>query len=369
MITLSDNNTANLKPTLTKVSQAFDADKDYTVSFIWRGDSISKSQIFVYNNETDASVYTGTNEGESFKATIPAGKLSNGMVCYIRVQITDIHNVQSALSDKNIVYCLKTPQLSFGSVKDNSIIQNSVLETSILYSQPQGEELNEYQVFLYDSEKKEIDRSDVCSGLKASIRIDGLSNMTKYYIRALGSTTNKMTADTGYVSFQVEYPAYLSNTALKVENKYHEGGIMITSNIKTYGWEQKNPIPGESSVDLKNGFLDYNDGAPIDGKFLYRCSVFDPIPNSELLRLTGEADSTISLYYYLTGRIMENPPAAEQNVQAYLYLEVRQGILKYVQATPRFPIPAPTDRLDITIRRDHTGYYSLQADVVSPVQP
>ena len=356
---MKTNPLAGRKPILSDELPAFDAASSYEIPFIWQGDEISKNRLTLYDIQTGKTVYDEIQTSIKHTHTIPPDTLQNNIIYNARITVLDSDNNESSPSDGQLLYCFSYPKFGLDNItgrEEPIIIGSSVLETQILYSQEEGEELNDYKILLYDETKKLIYETKIYYHTIQPVKINGLSKLQTYYIRATGKTTHKMPLDTGLIEFQVKYTMALSNTAVLAENVYDTGEVKIASNIKTYGWDEENVIIQDSSVDLKNGFIDYNEGTDISDYFVLHFTVTNPNPNVNLLTFSNSSGDTITIFYNLAGR-----PGIENTVKAYLYMEVRQGILTYIQATPFFQVPAPDNKLDIYLKRDSSHYYDIKA--------
>lgn len=358
------DNISKVKPVLPRVIPAFDAGYDYEIPFSWTKTQFVKNKLEIYEKGTGSLLQTSEDDTIKLKHTIKASgsELKNGSAYDIRLQVMAEDGSESEFSDPVTIFCFTTPQFGFTSLTDGDTLANSMLETGIHYLQSpdEGEKLDSFQVFLYDNiTRAELYKTPVSYyNTTKSIKIDGLSNNTAYYLRAIGKTTHGMELDSGFLSFTVQYAIAFSNTVLNIENMADHGIMKVTSNIKTYGWDENNCITTEDSADLTAGWINYNKGIDLSNYFVLKFTVFQPNPNSTLLKFTNEAGDAIAIRYQLRGR-----PGTDPDIRGYATLEVRQGILTFIQSTPFFPLLSPNDRLDLYLLRDSSNYYSLHAAV------
>lgn len=89
------------KPVLYAIS-AFDASKEHTFTFSFSGEQIIETQANIYNNETNALVYSGSYTTSKAAFVLPAGSIKNSAVPYnitIRVVTNNNDNKYSEYSD------------------------------------------------------------------------------------------------------------------------------------------------------------------------------------------------------------------------------------------------------------------------------
>lgn len=356
---MENNPLAGRKPILPDELPAFDAAASYEITFIWQGEGVTQNRLTLYDIKTGKTVYDETQKNIGHIHTIPADTLQNNSIYNARISVLDSAGNESSPSASQLLYCFSHPEFGLENITGREtpiIIGSSVLETKVMYSQKEGEELNDYKILLYDESQKLIYETTIYYHTVQPVKISGLSKLQTYYIRAIGKTTHKMPLDTGLIEFQVKYTMAISNTAVLAENVYDTGEVKIASNIKTYGWEEENVIVQDSSVDLKNGYIDYNEGTDISDYFVLHFTVTNPTPNRNLLTFSNPSGDTAAIFYNLAGR-----PGIENTIKAYLYMEVRQGILTYIQTTPFFQVPGPDSKLDIYLKRDSSHYYEIKA--------
>lgn len=356
---MENNPLAGHKPILPDELPAFDAAVSYEIPFIWQGNEISKNRLVLYDIINRKTVYDNIQSSIKHIHKIPANTLVNNNTYNARISVLDADDNESTLSDGQLLYCFSPPEFGLKNLTGKGapiIIGSSVLETQVIYSQAEGEQLNNYQILLYDESQNLIHETKTYYYTIEPIKINGLSKLQTYYIRAVGRTSHKMPLDTGLIEFQVKYTMALSNTAIRAENIYENGSVRISSNIRTYGWKEENVLVQDSCVDLKNGYIDYNEGTDISDYFVLHFTVTNPNPNTNLLTFSNPGGDTVSIFYNLSGR-----PGIDNVVKAYIHLEVHQGILTYTMATPFFQILSPNNKLDIYLKRDTNHYYEVNA--------
>ena len=243
------------RPVLYRID-AFDAGDSFTFTFSYSGNQVFSNQFVIRNNLTNAVVYRETISSMQLAHTVPKDTLVNG-VCYNAcVAVFDNNNIKSDFSEKIVFYCYSTPSLSFSNIDENQIIRNASYPIELSYLQSEGEVLNSYQIFLYNSLMQIVYQS----GVKYDVSnltgvIDQLEDNSAYFVRATGRTLHNMQADTGLVPNSVEYESPPLFALVGLENIKRTGEIKIASNIIS--------IEGSSSpsppVYMNNDFVDVRD--------------------------------------------------------------------------------------------------------------
>ena len=352
----------NLKPILYDTS-AFDATIEFALSFRWSGNQAFKNRLIVKKNDTNELIYDQTQTTQQLRHAIPANSLTNGICYNAQIQVYDKDNNESLLSEKILFYCYTTPTFQFSNISPNQIVQNSFIDYIISYSQPEGEVLNSYQVYLYDSHQLDIYHT----GLKyntdnLSGRISGLSDGTQYYVRAVGETLNRMSLDTGFIPISVSYITPSLFSLVELENLELDGAIRITSNIISIVGTS-NPDPptyiNNAEIDLTQSghFVNFSEGFSINKNFL--------------LNVVGRnfADYSIILEasngkHNLTLRYMKSKFADQTEEKAYFILEVTNSFSSYIILSNLIQVPAPTDKIFIWLKKVD-DIYELKVEITN----
>lgn len=186
----------------------FDAEKQLTLEFTYKGSQIFAYKIIVKDNKTQSAVWdSGIVKWQSQTAIVPANTLQNGKTYNFNIYVyeadpdvtADLTPYTSGISNTILLIAIKTPTFSLTNVVEGMIVRSSHFTTSIFYSQENGEELDEYCVELYAMDRTSIVYS---SGVllyvdTQDILIPELVDGEDYYIRATGTTVNGMLLDTG----------------------------------------------------------------------------------------------------------------------------------------------------------------------------
>jgi hypothetical protein len=248
---------------------AFDATTATNVQFAWTGDQSFGSILTIRDNETNAVVYTASNESMGRTHPIPAGTLSNG-TCY-NAFLEILNADEEVISEKSntvIFYCYSTPLILFDGITSDSIIPNSTYTIMASYAQEEHDVLSQYQIVLYDVNQAVVQNPGIKYQTEYTTSFNqtftGLENNTSYYVRATGKTAHDMFVDSGFLRIFVRYENPEVFSRLDLVNDSRNGNISITSNLisiigKTEDGEEPPYINGEM-VDLRDGKVTFSDG-------------------------------------------------------------------------------------------------------------
>ena len=220
-----------IKPAIYNIN-AFDSDKQTSFSYQWLGFQQFGNVCTIRNNDTNTIVYQNTQSTMQLKHDlIIPNSLSNGVLYNMTIRVFDRNNVMSDESDPVLFYCYSQPNFNITNITENQIIQNSSYIVNLSYNQPEGEELQYYQLLLYNTNKNQIWSSGVKYDTKLSATISDLEDNGVYYVRAEGRTINGMMINTDYIRFSVNYLMPNIYALVTLENIKNEGSIKIQSNI------------------------------------------------------------------------------------------------------------------------------------------
>lgn len=139
------------------------------------------------------------------------------------------------VSDKASFLTRTTPQFFFDGVTDGMVIDTASIGLDLVYAQAETEMLVSYQFLIYDNNKKLLQETDIKYDLSdMTYTFKGLSNLTSYYVRALGVTKNGISLDTGYWEIRTQYQnpsvyarMFVQNDSQTSENEYWTNFILI----------------------------------------------------------------------------------------------------------------------------------------------
>lgn len=275
------------------------------------------NNILIYDSRNDDRVGTSqlkqriipsaTNEyfSNGNFTTNPLSKMVNNAMYYM--QLTVVNGDETSTSQKKLFRCITTPLLSvYSNDGTNKPLENSyTLETATFelyaeYSQAivDGkiyEDLNSYQIVLYDNNYQVVYTSDVYYNLLDNnnehvyIRINGLEQK-RYFLKVIGKTINGYLIDNDLITIDVEYKSNTQKTTLYVENCHEDGFIKIGTNIHALLYRLKySPAKFvDDVIQLKDNWLEYYDGLTIDGDYVAYVRFKNPNYNTNLVRISGE---------------------------------------------------------------------------------
>lgn len=238
------------KPTIFRIIP-FDASEGATVSFEWSGRAQASNKIEIRERDSEDSsdaVYSGVYTTYRSKHEIPGGVLENGKIYKARIRIetyvgdTSSSDSPSEWSDNIIFYCFTQPVLGFDGLKtkdelaEMSLVANEINSLGIYlrltYTQEEGEELNSWTAFMYDTSYGIQQQTDLMYYASSTqTQFSGLSDKATYYVRATGTTVNGMEVDTGYIPIYTYYGLPSMFVNFDVVNNDVEGYISLKSAI------------------------------------------------------------------------------------------------------------------------------------------
>lgn len=231
----------------------FDANYPYTFSILYEGEQAVRNRAVIRDNTTYDIIYDKTQDGLRLNHIIEADTLENNKTYSIQIQVFDVQGNSSNLSDVVIFNCYTTPLFYFSNVNAGNTIASANLSTGITFSQGEGDSLKEYKYYLYDANRSQLYSSNSFYTLSDTAHTYyGLSNMTNYFIRAVGKTVYGFNVDTGYVQISVKYNCIPTNIAVQAQNK--DGRIILNANIVSTDYDLEN-----DSYILENGELTLTD--------------------------------------------------------------------------------------------------------------
>lgn len=255
-------------PSITAIG-VFDPLEPYDVHFTYTDNQAVQNRLVITDPETYEIVYDKTILTMKLLHTIPSKTLHEGKCYTASIQIFDVDNNQSNLSDSVLFYCYTTPTFMLGDFP--SVCKSASIKLPLFYLQQEGETLKSYQFFMCDSNHNILNRSDTFyTDEHMHYSFSGLQNHYTYCFRAIGETTHGYKLDTGYLTITVDYNVVPTNAVLVLENVYRRGYISIKTNIKSIGYELKNDnyfFEGDTVTLYGDNYLKYMEGFSLDGDF------------------------------------------------------------------------------------------------------
>lgn len=249
---------------------AFDSTNEHIFEYSWDSSNVQSvgNILTIRNNETNAIIYNGRINSLLLRHTLPANALTNGVLYNAVIQVIDRANNISPVSDPILFYCYTQPTITT-TVIDGEIVQNSSCTVGITYEQPEGEELQSFNIELYNGFRELIYTSNMKYDSSSTVTLTGLEDNMTYYIQAVGETVNHMITKSGLISINVDYIQPDMYAYISVENRYNYGDIVFTSNLVSVEGRSDNPVFIEDEyVDTINGSsVIFDDNFSLDSNF------------------------------------------------------------------------------------------------------
>lgn len=335
----------------------FDPSIEYMVNFTYSDNQSVKNRAIITNNETSEIVYDKTQTTMRLYHTIPSNLLVAGNKYLIQIQVFDIDENSSNLSEPILFQCLSTPTFEFVNISDGEIYKNASITLELNYFQGEGELIRNYQFLKYGTDKILLDSSDVYySNSSLSYNFYGLENNTVYYFRAIGETNSGITLDTGYIQVDVVFNTVPFDAIFQVENNYNNGYITIDSNIIVVDYiiDNDNYIIKDGLLNITDNNLTYKDFKVKENEDFSLFVEAQKIPFGDFLKLeTGVILSIINIcdIYYCTMKIEDS------DLSQFVAIDNANIIDNYIEVIN--PDTLENQIFGFIIRRKE-GYYGLE---------
>lgn len=338
-----------------------DANSDFKIIYTWDRNNPQQTGnvIKIYNNETNNLVYdqTLTNYYKQ-ECVVPAGTLSNGILYKVTVSVICSEGTSSP-SEPVLFYCYTTPILGFKNLVQDQLIQSDTYKVELSYSQSEGEELEDYFIRLYSSEKAIIYTSSVrYDTTNLTMSISGMENNTQYYIKAFGKTLTGMEIETDFVLVTIRYLQPTIYSLVELSNNYHGGYVTIKSNISSLrarvydndGEIDPSYINGEL-IDLRdpNVVLKFEENYSIPRNFSIELKGCGFIRNSTPFMMSN-GKSKIYVYYRIG-----NFSGTGGQEKAYFELHVVDELI-YTIVSNYIKIPSSNELVGFLLARQNNHY-------------
>ena len=225
---------ALVTPIISPQILPFDATLPYTVGFLAAsGDQVVGNTLTVYNNSTNAVVFTDTISSLILNHTINANVLINGTTYKCTITTQNSLAQSSSPSSPVVFICLSSPTISITNIDSLGKVYNQNVTFSATYTQQQNELLQEYMFQSYDSNKNLLQSYPVqyTSVNPLTQLVSNLNNGVIYFIRVITLSVNGQSGDSGYVQFTPQYITPLLNATLTAINIPSTGSVKISANI------------------------------------------------------------------------------------------------------------------------------------------
>lgn len=226
------------------------------------------TQVYTTGKLTEGCPFYGTDYAGNtvlFAYTIPADALSGaGMVngqqykLIIR-QWWGETDAESVTQRSAAVFLTRTaPVLAVTAIPSPLTVRKHTFTAT--YTQAQGDALNWVRWMLRAADRKTVlhDSGRIYGTAELRMTYDGLFSGTDYEIRCQAQTENGVQADTGWVSFQVNYDTPSPTGAVEVCPSREKSGIRVT-------WPGLYDVPGrtEGAAEIQNGRMEIGDGGRV----------------------------------------------------------------------------------------------------------
>lgn len=252
-----------MKPTINVIDN-FDADKDYTVNFIYTGSKrMIANEISIREDGKQEAVYHYTSLRYDKNQIIPKGSLTNGKSYKAKLRVKVGENEWTEWSTEIPFICLSSPIIVFDNIDSQKYVYNDDVTMTAIYRQAQGELVKTYQFMLMDENKVKIEEfpvrvPDPSTPSIFNERISGLVKGKLYYIGINVITYNGIN-----YSYMTEFiPQYIAPTisgVVNVSSQDSSGQVLIESFLKQLlGTQAKAYIPNADN-DSDWNYLFLND--------------------------------------------------------------------------------------------------------------
>ncbi len=281
----------------------FDATSNKKITFTYSGDLPYYNRLVIYRADTLETIYDVTSYSRVLYCTLPAGTCSNGYKYAASIQCLDSNSVASTMSDKVYFWCLAQPSFYFSNVVDQQVITTSSFYAQLFYAQAQGEQLSQFQFYIYDSTRVLLSESQVFYHTDdLSYSYQGLQDDTIYYIRAKGLTQYGTELDTGYIEIDVD-TSYDNSEFNNINAVCDENTSIVTYytnfTIVNSDEDSDNYRYDDSYIDLNGEELNYSTGLSVSGDFLLCIRIKEYYDSATLLTVSDESYGfTLSSYVY-----------------------------------------------------------------------
>lgn len=226
------------------------------------------TQVYTTGKLTEGCPFYGTDYAGNtvlFAYTIPADALSGaGMVngqqykLIIR-QWWGETDAESVTQRSAAVFLTRTaPVLAVTAIPSPLTARKHTFTAT--YTQAQGDALNWVRWTLRAADRKTVlyDSGRIYGTAELRMAYDGLFSGTEYEIRCQAQTENGVQADTGWVSFQVDYATPSPTGAVEVCASRKKSGIRVT-------WPGLYDVPGrtEGDASIQNGRMEVGEGGRV----------------------------------------------------------------------------------------------------------
>lgn len=264
------------RPIIGKISPQ-NAESNFTINFTYAGNLSQKNRMIIRNADDLSDIkYDHIEESMNLSNTYiydPTNpdRLINGHQYTVEIICYDSNNVPSETSQRQFFWCLTPPTLSF-DIASGTTIQNSSLNVSLTYIQPEEDDLSQIQYYLLDSYHGEIYHSDVVYNPDIedlSYTFKGLENTSllhSYYLKAIGQTYKQMSVSTEVQIF-VQYDEPTTYARLLLSSENGDGIVDYQTNVSIIRGTREDYEYENGFINLEDDVLTYNEHFIVPGDF------------------------------------------------------------------------------------------------------
>lgn len=289
-----------------------DVTKGITVSWQVNGNSFMTAfMISIYKNDTsgtlvfqtdkltDGCPFAGTDAQGNirfFSYTITAEELSsmtNGENYKLVITQYWGENESVTQASASAFITRSTPTLTLGSIP--SPVAARAYTFTANYAQEQGDTLTwvRWRIANFDNIEEPLrDTGNIYSTPELEFGYDGLFSGTKYAVRCQVQTENGVQADTGWVSFSVQYSAPAVSGLVSVKTDKKHSGVMVS-------WPQLMYIPGTATgaYSVSGGLLTLPSGSSVEWDSVTGSDMAFPAPWAVVWRgkVTAESGQVLTI--------------------------------------------------------------------------
>lgn len=287
-------------PVLNSITP-FPADSPFTFTFeiFSQGDQVIANTLVIEKISDGSEIYNQKITTFSFEHELPANTLVNGEQYRAKIQTHDIDNNSSEFSESILFYCFSTPEITIDNL--TGIINNSSFEFQGNYYQSEGEELESYRFYLYDSNSVLLAASTEKFGEPIIHTFSNLQDDGHYQVEIRVYTTNSITATSGLIPFDVNYISPLFHSAIELENIDDQASIKINLHILNIEGKIEYGAPTYEDnewINLKDSGIYFDDAFSIENNFTLKFWCKDITENENLIELLDSNGNVILIKYF-----------------------------------------------------------------------
>lgn len=326
-----------------------DATVDNTITFVYSGDQPYSNRLIIYDADSLEVVYDQTQTTMTLRHTIAANSLTNGTKYAASIICYDQYSTPSTISDKTYFWALATPTFVFANVVDRQVVDVSSFQAIINYSQSNGELINEYRFYIYDSVRAPLDNSEALyNRADISYVYKGLENKTAYFIRAQGVTERGIPLDTGYVEIFVSFANPENYANMYAEQSDGSGIVNYYTNFTAID------PSGEHTYYFENGYIILDDDTLLyDSNFMFG----NNFSLAFKFKYDGAKDNLLRCYNTAGEEFAVHLVKGDEQMRVKLV--VAGG---YIQYSPALH-PTPSDDIIVWVQRED-NVFKLTTEVV-----